>query len=612
MDVLSTFVRRGAIALGILVAAAALIYLFRDRIPVYWRTHLRAVAEGVHVDYGVKVPMPDGVVLGASLYRPPGADRPLPTIYIRHPYSRLRYGEGLNYGLFFARHGYAVLVQDTRGKFSSGGSFLPWEKTTEDGSATLDWITRQPWSNGKVGTFGCSALGELQFTLARARHPAHRAMVPIDAGGGIGSYRNRYGYFGVFEGGVFQLASSFGWFVENGYKNPAVAWPENTDIAKAVRTLPLVDMVKRQLDAPNSFEDFLRTPLTDPLWDRWDYVSSKDTLSTPSLVIATWGDQGVDSSIALAEGLREQAGAAGHDNHHLILAPGNHCQITETPEAGRFGELPVANAEQPYRDWYLRWFDHWLKGEGAGLKELPAVLYFTLVENRWREASRWPPEDVQVQKWYLHGGGKANSRAGDGVLAPRPAPSEAFDEYAYDPADPVPSRGGPLCCTGNPADRAGPVDQADVEARKDVLVYTSEPLAQPLRIVGPLRVALEVSSDARDTDFVARLVDVAPDGRALNIQEGALRARYRAGYDNPQPMEPGRRYAITVEARAIAWQLQPGHRLRLQVTSSSFPRLERNLNTGGRNFDEDKGVVAHNRVHHGPSAMSYVELPVLP
>lgn len=232
-------------------------------------------------------------------------------------------------------------------------------------------------------------------------------------------------------------------------------------------------------------------------------------------------------------------------------------------------------------------------------------------ENRWLAASQWPPEHSTVERWYLGSEGHANSRSGDGTISRSPTSGAADDRFSSDPTQPVPTRGGPICCTGNPADRSGPADQADVENRQDVLVYTSPPLEQPLRIAGSLRAHLTISSSTPDIDLVARLVHVWPDGRATNIQEGALRLRYREGPRRAAAMQPGLKYAVDVPMRAIAYLLPAGHRLRLQVTGSSFPRLERNLNTGGNNFDETVGRVAHNTVHHAVGAVSYLELPTL-
>jgi uncharacterized protein len=604
------------LVLGTLCALSLLIPTVREHVreavPAVWITHLNGYRLGYRAEHDLKIAMPDGIKLATSLYRPHSANAQAPeklaTVLIRMPYDRLTHRGALSAAEFFASRGYAVMIQDIRGKNGSEGEFIPYQSGTRDGAATLDWITQQPWSNGKVGTFGCSGLGETQYVLARARHPAHAAMIPLGAGGAMGSAMGRYSYFGDFEGGIFQLASGFGWFAEFGAKSPQAPLLKKFDIAKALQTLPVSEMVKRVRDTPNGYMEFVTTPLTDPWWRSLDYVADGDVLSTPALIINTWGDQTLGDTFALVEFANKTA-----PRQHLVIAPGNHCDHIDSARQGRFGELEVANAMQPYQDWYLRWFDFWLRGKGDGLAEMAPYTFYMIGENRWLTASEWPPRNSSTQRWYLDSASGANSRVGDGRLLPNaPKAALAYDEYRYDPLNPVPTRGGPMCCTGNPADHAGPVDQRDVEVRDDVLVYTSPVLAAPLRIAGKLRAVLNVSSSARDTDFVARLVHVWPDGRATNIQEGALRARYRKGFDQPTLLVPDERVELVVDMRSIAYHVPQGHQLRLDITSSSFPRLERNLNTGGRNFDEAVSLVATNRIYHDMRGASYVELSMLP
>jgi putative CocE/NonD family hydrolase len=591
--------------------AAGLVYTLRGYIPAHWQVPVRALLFNVRIDDRVWVTMPDGVRLAGTLYRPRGASGPLATVFIRQPYDRRHYGEALGDAMFFARHGYAVLVQDVRGKFESEGEgFVPWRHATGDGVATLDWITQQSWSNGKVGTIGCSALGELQYSLARANHPAHAAMIPEAAGGAAGLLAGNADYFGSYEGGVMQLAGTAGWFSRHGSKLPHSGSPEVPGMAGMLGQVPVADLVQRARPGPNSYVDVVTTPLGDAGWNDLDYVTDADRITTPALVINTWGDPTIAGTLTISEATRRGSAQAGA-NQHVIIAPGNHCEHELIADTGRFGELPVRNAEQPYREWYLKWFDYWLLGKGDGLASLPPYLYFVIGEQRWLSSTTWPPVQSRHQRWYLRSGGKANGRDGDGTLGAQPDGSEHSDGYLYDPLDPAPSRGGPLCCSADPHALSGPVDQRDVETRNDVLVYTSEPLEAPMRIVGPLRAHLTVSSSAPDTDFVARLVHVWPDGRATNIQEGALRARYRDGIFCPTRMEPGQTYQLTVDMRSIAYLVPRGHRIRLDVTSSSFPRLERNLNTGGLNFDESVPARALNRVHLGGESGSYLELPVL-
>jgi hypothetical protein len=585
-----------------------------ERLPPRLRIALVAWAHGVSVDHSVQVAARDGVRLATSVYLPRRVSGKLPTVLIRLPYHRLRYGEGYRNAVEFARQGYATVVQDLRGTGDSEGRLLPWRDVAEDGAATLDWITRQPWSNGKVGTFGCSALGETQYVLARLNHPAHRAMVPSGAGGAVGSLLGEYGYFGVFEGGVFQLASGFGWFADHGPSDSKTPPAREHKRAAHLRQLPVSKLVQMVRPGESGYAEFLATPLSSPQWADWGYWSDSDRAGVPALVFNTWGDQTVAGTFALAEAWRRQGVP-----QTVVIGPGNHCGHRASGATSRFGQLPAEGAAHPWDDWTLRWFDHWLKDIPQATAGWPAYRYFMLVENRWHSASRWPPAEAQLQRWYLSSGTAANGRGGDGVLIlggdapPMVSLGGAADTFRYDPNDPVPSRGGPLCCTGNPVDAAGPADQADVESRHDVLVYTSEPLSQDMRIAGPLKAQLAFSSDAPDTDLVARLVHVRPDGLSTNIQEGALRLRYRDGIAEPQLLRKGEIVRATVDMRSIAYMVPRGHRLRLHVASSSFPRLERNLNTGAaNNANETRIVIATNRVHHSATRPSWVELPVIP
>jgi putative CocE/NonD family hydrolase len=584
-----------------------------NALPMGMRDAVFGMRYGYEIERNVMVAMPDGVKLATNLYFPRGASGRLPTILARLPYDKDTFGEAIAIANQFAAEGYVVAVQDVRGKFASEGVFTASRFEAEDGSATIDWIAAQSWSNGRVGTVGCSALGEAQILLSRMRNPHHVAMNPSGAGGAMGSGMNRYTYFGQFEGGIFQLASGFGWFLYNGGKRPDIVFDKQVDVAKAIWELPSGDLVRKHRSDPTDYDDFVSRPLGDPYWRSLGFVADEDRFATPALVFNTWQDQTVAESLALADLMKRNATTEdARRHHHVIIGPGNHCQYFPPNEPMQVGELPLGpNARIPFADWQLAWFDHWLKGTGA-LPPLPPYRFYIIGEDRWLDSEQWPPAAVKFQSWYLDGDGPANSAQGKGRLTPSmPASATNADEFTYDPMKPVRTRGGPICCTGNPNEPQGPVDQKEVEARHDVLVYTSDAFEKGLRIVGPLRADLHITSSAKDTDFTAKLVDVWPDGRALNIQEGALRMRYRDSFTDPQLMTPGEVYKASIDLRAIAYYLPPGHRLRLQISSSNFPRLERNLNTGGRNHDESVGVVAVNRVLRTADHPSAVILPVL-
>lgn len=616
---------RGWIILALFLAALAGggLWAFKNRwqvvnaMPVSWRDSIFGMRYGFRIEHDIMVPMPDGVKLATNLYFPrkvaTDGSVKLPVVLIRVPYDKNHHGGGLAPAYDFAAHGYVVAIQDMRGKYASEGVFTPSKDDAADGSAAVDWLAAQPWSNGRVGTVGCSALGESQIFLSRLRNPRHVAMIPIGAGGAMGSAANRYTYFGQYEGGIFNLGSGFGWFLHDGGKSPGAEFTGEVDIPKAIRGLPSGGLVRQYRPDPTDFDDFISKPLGDPYWRGLGYISEEDRFATPALVINNWQDQTVADTLVLAEVMKRNAvNEEARRHHHVIIGPGNHCQYFGPNQTMNVGEFRVGpNAVAPLAEWQVQWFDHWVKGE-AKLPDFPAYRFYIMGADRWVDSDTWPPAGVSYRAWYLGGEGAANSRAGQGELLPVAPVAERFDELTYDPLNPVPTRGGPICCTNDPAQVQGMVDQAPVESRQDVLVYTSAALQAPLTIAGPLRAEIYVSSSAKDTDFTAKLVDVFPDGRALNIQEGALRLRYRESFTDPKLAKAGEVYRVSVDMRAIAYQLPKGHRLRLQISSSNFPRLERNLNTGGNNYDESQPVIAKNRVWRAPNYPSALILPVMP
>jgi putative CocE/NonD family hydrolase len=295
------------------------------------------------------------------------------------------------------------------------------------------------------------------------------------------------------------------------------------------------------------------------------------------------------------------------------MSPTTHCRSETVTDQTVVGELDFGDARHDYWGMYLKWFDHWLKGADNGVTSMPKVQLFVMGRNQWRGEHEWPLARTRFTPWYLHSRGRANSRNGDGTLSALAPRSEPADSFVYDPAAPVPTIGGSVCaaCARGRNLVDGPAEQREVEIRSDVLVYTSAPLERGVEVTGPLNVVLYVSSSARDTDFTAKLVDVHPDGRAYNIQEGIQRMRYREGYDRKVWMEPGAVYKVEIDLEATSQYFKPGHRIRVSVSSSSFPRWDRNLNTGGNNYDETEWLVARNVVHHSARYPSHIVLPVI-
>lgn len=567
-----------------------------------WQYTGGAILGSARVDRNIMVEAPDGILLATDVYRPALANRDLPAVMIRLPYGKSEYGEVHHYAQLFVRQGYAVVVQDMRGRFASEGAFEPYRGDAQDAMATLDWIAAQPWSNGRVGTIGCSALGEVQIMLAAQRHPAHTAMIPIGAGGAIGSLGNSHGYFAFFEGGILNLSSAFGWFARWGGKTGDRMGGPDIDYATAVQGLPVVSLVSRHRDDPTDYEALIENFANDAMMRAWGYIGQTDRFATPGLMIDTWYDTAISSSIQLSSHMRQSA-----PDQHLIIAPGTHCQFYG--HSGQVGEMPYGpEAMRAYDALFVAYFDHWLKEAPA--PDLAPYTYYMLGADRWFEADSWPPANSQPLTFPLSS--DAEYTHSGRLLAPDQEPNEGIVHYLSDPGDPVPSVGGATCCTNDPATIEGPAYQDMIEGRPDVVTFTSAPLEQPMRIAGPVSAVLHVSSDAPDADIVARISDVSPDGRSLLIQEGALRLRYRDSFTTPALMSPWQPVEARIPMRDIAYQLQPGHRLRLAIASSSFPRLERNLQTGGRNFDETQGQRAEIRIHTGSATLSRLLLFVLP
>ena len=609
-----------SLSLAALLCGGLLFSLTGNRVVRSWLKSVRnqisdpvnGLRFGYAVDRNVIVAAADGTPLAVSLYLPRNGNPPYPTLLLVTPYGKDTGGDVEYWVKRLVARGYAVAASDMRGRYLSSGQFSPYETMAQDSSSLVDWIADRPWSNGRVGTVGCSALGEIQVMLAAQTNPHHVAMVPSGAGGAMGSADGRYTYFGIYEGGIFNLAAGAGWFLYSGGHRTAASAP--IDGAPDLMGLPSIDIVRRVRKDPTSYEDFLSTPLADPYWKRHGYIGDEGQFATPGLLVNTWQDQTVGETLRLAEFLKRHAVAGSQaSTQKVLIGPGNHCDMAGAITSGRVGDLVIGpGAAKPYEDWIIAFLDTRLRLNSGNVDNLPAYRFYILGEDRWSDAATWPPSGVVPTKWYLGADGPANSVFGKGRLS-REQPAETadvVDTFTYDPANPTPTRGGPICCTGNPADRSGPIDQSDVEKRRDVLVYTSESLGEPLRIAGPLSADFYVASNVPDTDLVVKLVDVFPDGTALNIQEGALRLRYRDGFEKPHLMHPDEIYRVTVDLRAIAWFLPKGHRLRLQISGSNFPRLERNLNTGGRNFDETVGQVAVNRIYSGPRRASSVTIPV--
>ena len=423
-----------------------------------------------------------------------------------------------------------------------------------------------------------------------------------------------YRYAGLMHGGVLELAMVSEWFQKNGDKKNPKAKATPIDKSAMWNSLPVAEML-RKVGAPNTdFDEWVKHAPGDSWWDQFGYVNEKHRFNVPSLHICSWYDNVVSESFenCFDFSAKMPKPPCARDNQFIIVSPTTHCRSERATEHTVVGKLDFGDAQFDYFSIYLKWFDHFLKGEENGVLRMPKVQIYVLGKNQWRGENEWPLARTKFTKYYLRSDSGANSISAKGLLSTEEPGNEAADRFTYDPGKPVPTIGGTMCCTPHPQDPDGPVDQGEVEKRPDVLVYSTPILKQGVEITGPIQARLYVSSDAKDTDFTAKLVDVHPDGTAFTVQEGILRMRYREGFKQAVLMKPGEVYPITVDLTVTSLYVGAGHRIRLEISSSNFPRFERNLNTGGKNFDETEWKVARNVVYHSGARASYVLLPIVP
>lgn len=580
----------------------------------------------------VMVPMRDGVRLSTNIFTPKGASGPLPTILWKTPYNehKLR-GSTLRYAIEAVKRGYVFIVQSERGRYFSEGKYEILGHPQTDGYDTLSWIAAQDWSNGKVGTLGCSSSAEWQLALAAMNHPAHAAMVPMASGAGIGKVGRFTEQGNWYTGGVPRnLFMVWLYGVDNPLRaelptgldqatrayisqyNDLAGTKPKIDWTKRIEHLPLETMLTGLGEPPATFERFIARTPADPAWRSGGLYHDDMGWGVPALWFNSWYDVSIGPNLELfnhARSVRSDAEASA--NQYVVIAPNTHCGYARLSQRTVVGERDLGDARFDVDGNIFAWFARWLKDDRAAFPETtPHVRYYLMGANQWKSAAQWPPRAASPMRLYLRSGGAANSLWGDGRLQATAPGTEPADRYRYDPMNPVPTVGGGDCCNGGIV-IPGAFDQRGVAARNDVLVYTSDPLDAPIEVSGFVNAVLKVSSSARDTDFAVKLVDVAPDGTAWIIGDTIFRARYRNGFDKPAPMKPGEVYTITPSPIATSISFGKGHRIRVEVTSSNFPKFARNLNTGGAIEKEKDPVIADNTVHHSGAAASYIELPVV-
>lgn len=540
-----------------------------------------------------RVPMSDGVALRADVYLPEGA-APFPVILIRTPYNRRSPRAQKKAGVYTA-HGFAVVIQDVRGtgESLSPEPFYPWKTEGADGQETLRWVAGQPFCNGRVGTHGGSYLATNQWLAAPAAPDCLKCMVTY-----VGPHSFQHGYF---HGGVHHLCItlSYSLLMAGAVSAATGGWPA---MHKRFWHLPLCDADLVDGKHNPFFQDMLLKPAHDPYWRTFDSLAAPAQIKAPVLQQCGWFDFYTLPSLRAWDILRKAGGSAAVRNGSKLLAGAwAHDRVGSRCRDLDFGP----NVCLDLYAHEIRWFQHWLMDRPTGIDTEPPLRLFTMGANIWQDFADWPAPDAEERPLYLHSNGHANTLHGDGALAWEKAGSEPSDTYRYDPLQPVPTLGGNHSCdyAGIPA---GPMNQTAVEERPDVLVYSTPVLEQPVEIAGPIRVRLYAVSSARDTDFTAKLVDVQPDGRPINLSEGILRASCRESVFAPSRITPGKAYEYQIELVDLSHVFQPGHRIRLEISSSNFPKYARNLNTGEDNHTTSATVVAEQTILHDaqhPSAL---------
>lgn len=586
----------------------------------------------------VMMPMRDGIRLATDIYIPK-SNKKVPIIFSRTPYNFNSWGDGEEKNRTHQRayealkRGYAYVVQNERGRYFSEGEWDILGVPLTDGYDAFSWMSAQSWSNGKIGTLGCSSTAEWQMAVAALDHPSHAAMVPQGFGAGVGRVGDFFEQGNWYRGGVEQLLfSTWLYGVEQDKFKPRIPAgasqedlirisrfydlaPENppVDWAEKIKHLPLQDLLKNVGGKKEIFDKMIVRKPTDKDWYKGGLYHDNMDFGVPSFWFVSWYDVATTPNIALFNHVRENSvNQFVNDNQYLIIAPTLHCGFTRATENTIVGERSVGDARLNYDEQIYDWFDLMLKEKQNDFKEnTPRVQYYTMGSNKWQSSEVWPPENTEMTTFYLSSNGSANTMYGDGKLTTlKRKVKNNSDSFLYDPMDPVTSNGGGVCCMGN-AVKGGAFDQQEIETRDDVLVYTSEPLNNGFEVTGFINSSVYLSSDVKDTDITIKLIDVYPDGTAYNIDETIQRVRYREGYEKEIFMETGKVYKVDLSQMSTSNYFKKNHKIRIEISSSNFPRFARNLNTGGDNFNESKGIVAKNTIHHSKKYPSSITLPIV-
>ena len=569
--------------------------VLRFIVPVALCLPLIAADRGSHevtIQRGAKAEMRDGVTLIADIYRPEG-DGKFPVMLQRTPYNR---DGGRESGPVLASHGYVVIIQDTRGRYASEGEFYPFLNESNDGFDSVAWAAKLPYANGDVGMFGGSYVGATQMLAAMAAPPNLKSIFP---------YVTASEYY---DGWTYQSGALMQWFASSWTSGLAGDTlrrqvSERAQLTDWAFQLPVEDYKMMSLPEPDElapyYDDWVEHETDDEFWKRWKISDHYEEINVKGLHGMGWHDIFLKGSIKNFTGLKKGAKTAqARDNQRMLMGPWAHAGTSPEGKIGDvvFGEQAVADMDQITIDW----FDFALKGKENRFATEAPIQLFVMGENVWRGEKEWPLARTQYNRYYLS--------TADGLSRNKPG-AEQPDRYDYDPSNPVRTIGGRLCC-GN-AIPPGPWDQRGNEARDDVLVYSTPPLDQAVEVTGHIEVELYASTDARDTDFTAMIVDVGPEGYARFLTDGIVRARYRNGVEKAEPVVPGEIYKYSIDLWATSNLFKKGHQIRVYISSSNFPRFNRNLNTGERTANSRAMVTARQTIYHDAEHPSAIILPVI-
>ncbi len=575
----------------------------------------------IKAEFNVPVKMRDGATLYADIFRP-DAEGKFPALITRTPYDKSspQNRTGTLDVIRAAMSGYAAVVQDVRGRYTSDGDFYTFVNEINDGYDSIEWLAAQPWCTGKVGTFGISYVGATQWLAAKSKPPSLTAIAP-----GFTAHDYHEGW--AWQGGAFELGFNLSWAIGalaganwGKLSQQLNLGPDDLDKLIAQKDalcggfshLPMQDMPHLEGGLAPYYYDWLAHSEYDDYWKQVCIAESHSEIAIPAFNVGGWYDIFLGGTIGNYMSMRANgASDAARNGQRLLIGPWIHSGSAPAVSGEyNFGTRAAAAAiDLPGA--FLRYYDHHLKGEDNGVADEQPVRIFVMGINEWRYEDAWPLERAEAVRYYLHSGGRANTLNGDGALNPESPADEPPDVFVYNPIDPVPTSGGGLCC--DPAFMApGAFDQRSIETRSDVLVYSTPPMERDTEVTGPISVTLYASTSAKDTDFTAKLVDVEPCGYARNLTDGIIRARYRAPRQPASFITPGDVVEYTIDLWATANVFKKGHSIRLEISSSNFPRFDRNMNTGDAIGADASFQSALQTIHHTASHPSHITLPIVP